>query len=402
MRNKSKTKQFNYSWVILGIVYLATVTSGIIMNKVSPVIPVLIDVMGITISQSGMFMSAYALTSVILAIPAGILLNLAGEKITAILAFLFLIIGTGIGAVAESFSMLLLSRMVEGIGSAFIVVLGPAMVANWFPPDKSGTPVGIWSTATPVGGFIALTFIPRILEKHSWNYVWWLVLFFSLFSMIMFLSFFKPSKEKTEQKDSFKDIISSLKEIFRNKNMWLAGLSIMCFTLTIVPVVTYYPTFLVTELNYDLKTAGFLVGLISLVTIPFSPLTGWLSDLIKSRKKVVVFGFLLLSIPLFSMFRASGWLITLNMILLGISVSSIPTPLFAAVQDLVKKPKMIGFGMAVLTIGLNLGTVISAPVFGKIVENVGWDRAANVFLVFAFLGVIVTLLNKEMDQSAQS
>jgi len=391
---KPQTKK--YAWVILAIVYAASVSSGMMMNKVSPSIPIMLDTFGINLSQAGLLMSVFAFTAVLLAIPVGILISRLGQRTTAVIAFSALILGSVIGAVSESFSLLLFSRMLEGVGAALLSVLAPAMIAMWFPPETSGTPVGIWSTAIPVGGFLSLTFIPEFIESHGWQYVWWGVAAISLMVMVCFLIFFKPLPGVEANQESSAEQIANLRKLFKNKSIWLAGLTIMCFTLVIMPVVTYYPTFLTENKGIDLNTAGFLVGLISLATLPFSPLAGWFSDRIGSRKVVVIAGFLIM-LPIFaSLFSVSGWTITMYMILLGVGVASIPTPLYAAVPDLVVDVKMVGFGMAVLTIGLNLGTVIGAPVFGALVDSVGWNTAAYIFAPFALLGILISILNKKL------
>ena len=396
MQGIQKNKQSNqYAWVILFIVYLATVSSGIMMNKVSPSMPTMIDVFGINLSQAGLLMSVYALTVVLLAIPAGILISKFGQLPTAIAAFLSLIFGSIIGATAQSFGLMLVSRMFEGIGSAFIVVLGPALIAMWFPPKKSGIPVGIWSTATPVGGFIALTYIPALNDQFGWRNVWWGAAATSLLALIFFVVLFKPLPGGQKQETTAEQV-SNIKKLFKNKSIWLAGLTIMCFTMVIIPIVVYYPTFLSVDRGLDLSTAGFYVGLISIATLPFSPFAGWLSDSIGSRKKVVITGFLLMFPLLASLFMVSGWVIPVFMILIGVGVALIPTPLFAAVTDLMGDIRMAGYGMAVLTIGLNLGTVVGAPVFGALVDSVGWNMAAYIFAPFALVGILVSIKNKKL------
>jgi predicted MFS family arabinose efflux permease len=384
----------NYAWVILFIVYLATVSSGIMMNKVSPSIPTMVDVFGINLSQAGLLMSVYALTAVLLAIPAGILISKFGQLPIAIVAFLSLILGSVIGAMAQSFDLMLVSRMFEGIGSAFIVVLGPALIARWFPAKKSGMPVGIWSTATPVGGFIALTYIPALNDQFGWRNVWWGAAIITFLALLFFVVLFKPLPGGHKQETTVDQIVS-IKKLFRNKSIWLAGLTIMCFTMVIMPIVTYYPTFLSVDRGFDLSMAGFYVGLISIATLPISPFAGWFSDRIGSRKVVVITGFLIL-FPLFAtLFMISGWAIPVFMILIGVSVATIPTPLFAAATDLVGDIRMAGYGMAVLTIGLNMGTVVSAPIFGALAESYGWNIAAFIFAPFALLGIFVSYKNKE-------
>jgi len=397
MSENSKKVQSNiYAWVILGIAYLATVSTGIMMNKVAPAIPTLVEVFGINLSQVGLLVSVYAFTSVLLAIPAGLLISRYGQKTIGILAFLTLIFGSILGANSNTFNMMLISRMLEGLGSAFIVVLAPAAIARRFSVEKVGMPMGIWSTATPVGGFIALAYIPDLIDNFGWKTVWWGASAFTLIALVSFVILYKPLHGDKIKQDTNADMMANLRAILKNKNIWIGGIVMMSFAFVIMPIVTYYPTFLTLYKGFDLGAAGFMVGLISLAILPSSPLIGWFSDLIGSRKKVVIAGFLIL-LPLFPiLFHVSGWLIPLFMILIGIGVAAVPTPMFAAATDLVGDVKLSGLAMAVLTMGLNLGIVFGAPIFGALVDSKGWNMAAYIFTPFAILGIVMAVYSKKL------
>ncbi len=61
-----------YAWVILGVVYMASVAAPLIQNKVPPIMPVIMEAFQIGLSQAGMLMSVFAVTGFLLALPAGI------------------------------------------------------------------------------------------------------------------------------------------------------------------------------------------------------------------------------------------------------------------------------------------------------------------------------------------
>jgi MFS family permease len=63
------------------------------------------------------------------------------------------------------------------------------------------------------------------------------------------------------------------------------------------------------------------------------------------------------------------------MLLLGILAGAIPTCTFASVPDLMGKAAPAGIGMGVIMIGQNLGQLLGPPVFGRLVESIGWTAA---------------------------
>jgi MFS family permease len=87
----------------------------------------------------------------ILALPAGIILQKLGPKVAGLIAVGCLMIGSAWGALANGAGLLLASRVLEGVGMGLIAVVAPASIAMWFPREKQGTPMGIWATWVPVG-----------------------------------------------------------------------------------------------------------------------------------------------------------------------------------------------------------------------------------------------------------
>ena len=75
-----------YGWVVVAVVVLASVSASLNQFKVPPLVPVLMDAFGIGLSQTGLLMSVFAATGVILALPVGLILRRLGVRTTGVVA----------------------------------------------------------------------------------------------------------------------------------------------------------------------------------------------------------------------------------------------------------------------------------------------------------------------------
>ena len=133
--------------------------------------------------------------------------------------------------------------------------------------------------------------------------------------------------------------------------------------------------------------AGMLAGMIWLVAAPVAPLAGWISDTIGSRKGAILAGFVLF-LPVFALaFQVSGGMIWVIVILLGVVGGLIPPVVLAATPEALNDVKLAGIGMAVLVLGLNLGLTVGPPIYGALIESVGWANTAYIYMSFIILGI---------------
>ena len=127
-----------YAWVVLVIVYLASVAGPLNQTKVPPLMPVLMDAFQLELGQAGWLMSVFALTGLVLALPAGVFLPRIGPKVMGLIATGCLALGAALGALSTGAGLFLVSRVIEGIGMGLIAVVAPAAIAMWFPSANRG------------------------------------------------------------------------------------------------------------------------------------------------------------------------------------------------------------------------------------------------------------------------
>jgi predicted MFS family arabinose efflux permease len=374
-----------YAWVILVVVYLAGVVAPFNQFKVPPIMPLLMARFHLDLTQAGLLMSIMAAIGLVLAIPASFALQRFGPKRTIMMALGFLACGASLGALAGNYVLLLGSRVLEGIGMGLIGVAAPATISMWFPPEKRGTPMGIWATWVPVGTVVVYNMAPTLASSINWQAVWWVGTGYALFMMVLagLLITGPPVMAAQETQDQPS---TNLWEALSNRNIWLLALAFACMNLVMVSINTYYPTFLKEQRGYTLGQAASIASIMTFLKLVSSPSAGWLSDRLGSRRVLISFPFLLMAVLLLFPFQVTGWLIIAVMSVLGLFMGVIPAATFAAAPDIMGKPQLAGLGMAVVLVGQNIGQLVGPIFFGRLVQGLGWSMAGYLIIPVCLLG----------------
>lgn len=384
---QEKSRILPYAWVILAVVYFASVVSPFNQFKIPPLMPVLMQTFQIDLTQAGLLMSIIAMIGLVLALPTGIILQRLGPKAALLIALGLMAVGAGIGALSNSFAILLGSRIIEGLGMGLMGVTAPATIAMWFPPDRQGTPMGIWATWVPIGSVAVYNLSPVMAASLGWESVWWIGAgFAAVMIVISGLLITRPAAQS--QPDMQAPAAPNVRQALANRNIWLLALAFGCMNLTMISLGTYYPTFLNEVRGYPLGQAAFLSSITTLVVLFSAPTAGWLSDRIGSRRLVFSLPFLVIAVSFLFPFRVTGWQIIALLITQGLIVGAIPTATFAAAGEIMRRPEWAGLGLAVVLIGQNLGQLLGPILFGEIVKSSGWAMAGYLMIPFCLLGFI--------------
>lgn len=380
-----------YAWVILIVVFLLSMAAPLNQFKVPPVMPLLIDALQLTLSSAGLLMSVFGITGFFLALPAGFILQRLGLKTTGLVAAAFLIAGSLLGALSQGSALLLFSRFIEGLGMGLISVMAPAAIAAWFPPHNRGTPMGIWAAWVPTGSLLMYLLAPVLAISNGWRAVWWFGLAFAAVTFVLYAIFMRLPDE--QQAGATASALSSagLGRALRNPQVWLLGAVFACFTYAMLAVATYYPTFLVEQRAFTIAGAARVLSINGVAVVFSAPASGWLSDRLGTRKRFFTLPFLILLVMVPLIYQIGTPLITVTFFLMGTITSTIPATVFAATPEVMRDPRLVGMGMAVLTLGQNLGMVAGPAVFGLIAEQVSWTAASLSLLPILFLGFLLAL-----------
>jgi MFS family permease len=354
--------------------------------------PLLMDALGLSVGGAGLLMSVYAVTGLILALPSGLIFQKAGYRVTGILAGGSIVLGAVMGALSTSTGSLLASRVIEGVGTSFMAVLAPAIIAQWFVARQRGTAMGIWSIWVPVGTAAMLLIAPALAQAAGWRAVWWFGAGYALVVTVLYLVFVRPAPAKTtdvaEPGAAAPGHSVTSAQVLRNRTIWLLAAAFGAFCMAAVGLGTYMPTFLNAERGLPLAQAALISSIPTIVTIFSAPAGGALSDRIGSRKKPYLAGMAAAIILLPLTGALSGaWLIVL-VVVSGLALGIVPTNIFAAAVEAAGDERQGGMAMAVIMVGQNAGMLLGPLVFGALAEGSGWPAAFASLAVMSALGLL--------------
>ena len=377
------------AWLILAVLLLFSIAAPLNQFKVPPIMPVLMEALGLSVGGAGLIMSVYAVTGLILALPAGLIFQRAGYRVTGILAGGSIVIGASLGALSAGTGGLLISRVIEGIGTGFMAVLAPAIIAQWFVARRRGTAMGIWATWVPVGTAAMLLVGPALAQAAGWRAVWWFGAGYALVVTALYLAFVRPAPIRTAKPSVAEPGLGvTSAQVLHNRTIWLLAAAFGAFCMAAVGLGTYMPTFLNAERGLPLGQAALISSIPTIVTIFSAPAGGALSDRIGSRKKPYLVGMAaaILLLPLTGAL-SGAWLIIL-VVVSGIVLGIVPTNIFAAAVEATGDERQGGMAMAVIMVGQNAGMLLGPIVFGALAEQSGWPAAFASLAVMSALGLL--------------
>ncbi len=162
----------NYKWwalscTSLGMLLVATNSGTLIIA-----LPDLERALGTSLLELVWVILAYMISSTVLVLTAGRLSDLFGRKTAFVSAFLiFAAASLGAGFAANG-TELIVWRVLQGIGGAFIFANGPALVTDAFPREQLGLAMGT-NTMVAAIGLVLGPVLGGALVAISWHWVFW-------------------------------------------------------------------------------------------------------------------------------------------------------------------------------------------------------------------------------------
>ena len=380
------------AWLVVAVLLLFSIAAPLNQFKVPPILPIVMQSFAISVGTAGLTMSVFVITGLLLALPAGLIFQRAGYRLTTMLAGGSIVAGTVWGALSPDFSSLLASRVIEGIGTSFMAVMAPAVVAVWFPAHQRGVAMGIWSNWVPLGSVIMLFLAPALALMGTWRTVWWFGAAYALAVSALALVVVRPPPARpSEARAAPPPRAGAMGQVLRNGSLWLVSLAFGLFNLAYIGSITFLPTYLNTARDVSLPVASEWIGVGAVVSMISAPLAGIVSDRLRSRKIPYVVGLVLTAVaaPLLVVFTGGGLIAVVA--LQGFAAGFVAPNIFAAAVEVVADEHLGGLAMGVVMVGQNAGQLLGPALIGLIVESgAGWAWAfgslALVYLLAALAG----------------
>jgi EmrB/QacA subfamily drug resistance transporter len=315
-------------------VFLATVDGSI----VNIAVPRLKDVFDADLALVQWVVLAYLLTVTTLLLSVGRLADIIGKKSIYTTGFIIFTIGSALCAAANTVGWLIGFRVLQAVGAAMVMSLGPAITTEAFPASERGRALGVIGMAVSAGIITGPVLGGFLLRSYSWHWIFLVNIPVGIIGTLMVLRFVPNIPPAGGQRFDipgaltfFISLVSLLLALsfgqqisFANGWIWLllaiwlvflvfflfiqhrsdqpmidlrlftevdfsVGLVTGFITFILVGGVLFLmPFYLINIREYDQFFAGQLLAVLPLSLGVAAPLSGWLSDRFGTRLITVI------------------------------------------------------------------------------------------------------------------
>jgi MFS family permease len=348
----------------------------------------------LTSSQLGMLMSAFFWTYAIIQIPMGWMAERYGAPRVLAIGLAIWALATTLFGVTSSFVLLLILRLMLGIGESVGFPSTSKILAQTVPSESLGTANGIIAFAYLLGPAAGIYFGGLLIEALSWRAIF---VVFGLLSLIWLWPWsrvrIQPLVTAGGGSDAAQGDVATLGMILRTRSLWGSGLGHFSSNYTFYFMLSWLPYYLVKERGFSNLEMSQLASSAYLVNAVFAMGGGWAIDRFIARGGSVNFGYKLVmggthlgSIACMLCMTAGPRPVALASLFLYEALCGLQSPGVFAIAQILAGPAATGRWVGIQnTIG-NLAGIVAPALTGFVIDWTGHFTLAFVFA--ALVGVV--------------
>lgn len=354
---------------------------------VSPVLPALRSVFGISDAGAGLIITAYTLPGVFLTPFVGLLSDHFGRRPVVVpLFFLYGIAGGAIG-LGPSFELVVLLRFLQGVGASGLMVLAITLVGDFFDGARRDAVMGVNGSAIGVGA-ATYPLLGGALATLGWNVPF---AFFGVSILVGAVAAFTLEEPAIEAPPSLPDYLSRLSTavlVPRALGLWLAAF--FAFFLFYGAVLTSLAMLLSDVHGLAAGHIGLLFSMVSIANATAASQFGRLSKSIDAGR-LVPLGFAFFGVSLLGV-RAAASPVGIGAMLLcfGLGFGAVMPSLNTTAAGLVTG-QLRASTLGVLTSMLWLGQTVGPVAFTLVAEHAFARTVAGYRFLLLFWGCAALL-----------
>lgn len=160
-------------------------------SSINIALPVIGKQLGMNAVSLGWVASAFLLASSMILVPVGRIADLVGRKKVYLTGVLVFTLATTLCALSYTGSMLILSRALQGLGSAMMFTTSLALVLSVYPKERRGRAVGYVTGTTYVGLALGPSLGGFLTEYLGWQSIFYLMIPVGMVIILIILLFLK-------------------------------------------------------------------------------------------------------------------------------------------------------------------------------------------------------------------
>ena len=165
----------SYKWKAFAAIGISLVTMVASASMVFVALSQIADDFGVTLRAVSWVVIAQGLTISAFMMPMGRLADIIGRRKVHLIGLVIFGGGAVFTAMAPSFGLLILARVVTAIGNSMGQSVGTGMVISVFPTRERGKAIGSQTTAVAIGGASGPIIAGLVLQFLPWEALFWML-----------------------------------------------------------------------------------------------------------------------------------------------------------------------------------------------------------------------------------
>lgn len=291
----TKAKKSLLGWIICGLAaisycyeYLLRITPSVMVNE-------LMEFFQANATEFGTMSAFFYFTYTPMQMIVGPLSDIYGPRRILTLAVVICVFGNYLFGISDTLLLAALGRALIGFGSSFAFVCILKLADSWLPQRFFALFVGLATALGMLGAVFQISIFSSIVTHIGWRKIINLSTIAGLVLMpFIWVIVRDRPKGITEEKTTVqsRDIFRGLVKILKNPQMWINGIiaCILYSSLSLFAELWGMP-FLINVHNLSNNAAASACSMVYLGWLFGSPVIGYLSDFLGSRKIPIIVGF---------------------------------------------------------------------------------------------------------------
>lgn len=196
-------------WLVLISLTLGSLMIGIDATSLNIALPTLANKLGASSSQLQWFVDGYNLVLAVLLLPAGLIVDRFGQKISIILSFMIFGVASLTCALSTTPEMLIGARFILAVGAALMTPASMSIIPTLFKKDEQQTATTVLVASATIGLPLGPILGGWLLENFNWNSIFYIAVPIAILAIIVTIFLMPNIQNKTKTNIDWLGIILS-------------------------------------------------------------------------------------------------------------------------------------------------------------------------------------------------
>jgi ACS family D-galactonate transporter-like MFS transporter len=262
-------------WCILILMVVSVAINYVDRGILSTAAPLLQVDMAIPPAQLGLLLSSFFWSYALLQIASGWLVDRYEVKWVMATGFFVWSMATAAMGLAGLFGVLLLLRLLLGIGESVAYPCYSKIIAAYFSEEQRGLANGLIDAGTKLGPALGMLTGGMLMARYGWRPVF---IVLGLGSLLWLPAWFKWMPRARRSGEGLPSQGAGFKEILCQPPAWATVAGHFCGNYFWYFLLTWLPYYLVRERGFSMDRMAIVTAVAYCVTALSTTTTGWLAD----------------------------------------------------------------------------------------------------------------------------